>query len=195
MKKLKYGVGGSAVAVILAAVFAMEGDYSNHPSDPGGETMYGITVDVARAHGYKGEMKNLPRELAVSIYEKDYVTKPGFREIIDMSPAVGHKLVDAGVNAGTPRSSRWLQSSLNSLNRGGKDYATLAVDSKVGAGTANAYKQLQAKRGKIKACELVIKLIDAQQATHYMSLTKLSDFTVGWIDHRIGNVPLESCTQ
>ena len=30
-----------------------EGGYSSNPKDPGGETMYGITLRVARANGYR----------------------------------------------------------------------------------------------------------------------------------------------
>lgn len=40
---------------------------------------------------------------------------------------------------------------------------------------------------------MIIKLIDAQQGTYYMSLKRLSDFTVGWVDNRIGNVALSQC--
>ena len=44
-----------------------EGGYSNNPKDPGGETMWGITARVARAWGYSGPMKSLPRETAKQI--------------------------------------------------------------------------------------------------------------------------------
>lgn len=49
-----------------------EGGYSNNPLDPGGETMWGITKKVARAWGYTGEMRNLPRETAKLIAKKWY---------------------------------------------------------------------------------------------------------------------------
>lgn len=193
MKKLT--LGSATVAAVLAAVFAHEGGYVNDLRDPGGETNYGITVAVARDYGYTGPMRNLTKETASNIYLSNYINKPGYGELITLSPAVGQKVVDAAVNTGTARSSRWLQTALNSYSRGGLDYPQLTVDGKVGAGTNAAYAALQKKRGKVKACELVIKAIDTQQGQHYMSLTHLSQYTAGWMDNRVGNVPLSLCKE
>ena len=85
-------------------------------------------------------MKGLTQDMAADIYVDDYIVKPGFLEFASISPAITHKLVDAGVNTGTARPSKWLQESLNDLSRGGKDYPKIQVDGKVGAGTLNAYK-------------------------------------------------------
>ncbi|AHI60141.1 endolysin [Erwinia phage Ea9-2] len=193
-KKAVGGIGGVAAAII-AAVFAVEGGYVNDPKDPGGETNHGITKQVAQQNGYTGAMKDLTMEMAGSIYYKDYIEKPGFVPMIDVSPNVTWKLVDAGVNTGTARPSRWFQTGLNSLSRGGKDYPQINVDGKVGSGTIAAYKSLQKLRGKVKACELMLKSLDGQQLGYYMSLTNLSQYTVGWIDNRIGNVPYSNCQQ
>lgn len=182
-----------AVAFIVAAIFAVEGGYVFDPKDPGGETNHGVTKAVAIQSGYTGAMRDMPQETATNIYVTNYINKPGYGEIITLSPAVGQKLVDAGVNVGPDRSSRWFQTALNSLSRGGSDFPLSYVDGKVGVGTATTFSKLQAKRGKVKACELIIKLVDAQQAMHYVSLTKLSQYTPGWVDHRIGNVPLSRC--
>ncbi|MFV0357741.1 MAG: glycosyl hydrolase 108 family protein [Bacteroides thetaiotaomicron] len=170
-----------------------EGGYVNHPNDPGGETNYGITKNVAMANGYYGPMRDLPRDYAWSIYYDQYVKNPGYEVLLAHSPAVVEELVDTGVNTGVSRSSTWFQKALNSLNRGGKDYPMVTVDGKVGKQAVAAYAALERKRGRVKACEMVIKLVDAQQAAHYMSLSKLSDFTPGWVDHRIGNVNLDKC--
>lgn len=191
----KTATGAGIAAAIIAAVLSTEGGYVNDPKDPGGETNHGITKAVAVAYGYTGSMKDLDKDTATNIYVTNYINKPGYGDLITMSPAVGQKVVDAGVNAGTSRASLWLQSALNSLSRGGKDCPLLAADGKVGPGTINGYACLVKVRGKVKACELVIKLIDAQQANHYMSLTNLNQYTVGWVDHRIGNVPLSRCAE
>ena len=183
---------GAVVLAIIGGVFAVEQGYSNNPADPGGETNHGITVAVARQDGYTGPMRDLPKERAEAIYIQGYVARPGFEPIIAISPAVGQKLVDAGVNAGTSRASRWFQFALNHLSRGGQDYALVAVDGQIGAQSIAAYRALENKRGRVKACELAVKLIDAQQGTHYMSLNKPM-FIVGWADHRLGNVPLARC--
>lgn len=182
----------AATLAILAGVFAVEKGYVNNPADPGGETNHGITVAVARNDGYTGPMRELPKERAEAIYIRDYVSRPGFDRIIAMSPAVGEKLVDAGVNTGQAQSSRWFQRALNHLSRGGQDYALVTVDGQIGALSVAAYQSLERKRGRTKACELVLKLMDAQLGAHYMSLNKPM-FIVGWADHRLGNVPLARC--
>lgn len=188
------GVAGVLFAIVVA-VLGVEGGYSNNPKDPGGETNHGVTKAVAVENGYTASMKQMPVEVAVEIYTKQYADKPGFTPFAELSPAVAHKLIDSGVNTGTSRPSRWLQTSLNSLSRAGKDYPQIQVDGKVGPGTVAAYRGLVKVRGKVKACELVLKALDAQQGSYYLSLTHLSDFTVGWFDHRIGNVPLSRCKE
>lgn len=192
-KAQKVAGGAGVVGMILAAVFAAEGGYVNNPKDPGGETNMGITKKVAVSHGYTGPMKQLPKDLAASIYFEDYIRKPGYEPFVELSPAIAEELVDTGVNTGPARPSRWLQVALNALNRDGRDYPALVVDGRVGKATINAYQSLQRVRGKTKACQMVIKLLDAQQAMHYVSLTHLKTFTPGWIDNRISNVPLGHC--
>jgi len=182
------------VAAILAAVVHVEGGYSNHPKDPGGETNHGITQVVARANGYAGSMRHMRVSTALRIYEEQYISKPGFKPLIEIQPLVGYKLVDIGVNTGVRRASLWLQKSLNALSRGGRDYALIAVDGVVGPGTLAAYKALEAKRGKRLACELVIKALEGWQTSHYLSLN-MPEFTVGWLDKRVGNVDLTECTE
>lgn len=182
----------AAVLAIAAGVFVVEGGYSNNPADPGGETNHGVTERVARDHGYDGPMRDLPKETAQQIYIGSYVEDPGFHRVVAISPAVGEKLVDAGVNAGTGRSARWFQTALNQLSRGGADFPMVVVDGQIGAQTLAAYRALERKRGRAKACELVLKLLDAQQGAHYMSLNKPA-FIVGWADNRLGNVPPARC--
>lgn len=183
---------GAAVLAIVAGIFAVEGGYVNNPADPGGETNHGVTVQVARDAGYTGPMRELPKETAREIYTQRYVEQPGFQNIIAISPAVGEKLVDAGVNAGVWRSAHWFQTALNHLSRGGADFPLVAVDGQIGTKTLAAYQALERKRGRIKACELTLKLLDVQQGAHYMSLAKPM-FVVGWTDNRLGNVPLARC--
>lgn len=193
--KKTVATGGGVAAAIIAAVLSLEGGYVNDPRDPGGETNHGVTVNVARASGYTGAMVDLDKNTATNIYVTNYINKPGYGDLITLSPAVGQKVVDAGVNTGTSRSSLWLQNALNALNRGNGKCPVIAADGKVGKGTIDAYRCLVSVRGKVKACELTIKLVDAQQANHYMSLTHMPQYTVGWVDHRIGNVPLSRCAE
>src|SRR5690625_1688136 len=51
------------VKQIIDDIIRVEGAYSNNPADKGGETMYGITVSVARANGYSGRSEEHTSEL------------------------------------------------------------------------------------------------------------------------------------
>lgn len=85
-----------------------EGGYSNNPRDTGGETMYGITLAVARRHGYTGAMKALDIEFAKAIYKKDYW--PAYLESLPYTLA--YQLFDSNVNSGTSQTTLWLQRAL-----------------------------------------------------------------------------------
>ena len=183
----------TAILAIILGVLSLEGGYVNHPSDPGGETNWGITKQTAKEHGYVGPMVNLPRETAIDIYAESYVYKPNFSAVIEISEPVGTKLVDAGVNVGHSRSSRWYQQALNSFSRGCKDYPCISVDGRIGPGTLSAHRSLKSKRGNALSCKLLIRSLDAQQGSHYLSLHALQEFNVGWFSHRIGNISEDLC--
>lgn len=192
MKKL---VTSALIGSVLASIIYVEGGYTNDPDDAGGETKYGVTAQVAREYGYTGAMEDLTKEEATKIYTELYVNEPGFDKVFEVSPAVGHKLIDAGVNVGTMRVSDWFQETLNKYSRDGKDYPKVAVDGKVGNLTVTAFQSLIKKRGEVKACELVLKALDGYQTTYYLNLSRYAKYTVGWIDNRIGNVPLSQCKE
>jgi lysozyme family protein len=86
-----------------------EGSYSDHAADPGGKTMYGITELVAREVGYRGNMNELPLDLAKRIYLERY-WKPISAD--DLPPAIRYAVFDAAVNSGTGQSIIWLQRAL-----------------------------------------------------------------------------------
>ncbi len=186
------------IVAVVGSVVAVEGGYVNDPNDAGGETNHGITAAVARKNGYQGPMQALPIEKAREIYATTYVVAPGFDAVLAKSPAVGSKLVDIGVNAGQSRAARWFQQSLNDLSRGGRDFPMVAVDGAIGSRSMQTYTALDQRRGRVKACELTLKLLDGYQTAHYTALAKgpaNSSFLVGWLDHRIGNVPLSRCAE
>lgn len=191
-KSVKYP---SAILAIILGVLAVEGGYVDHPSDPGGETNKGITKTTAEEHGYTDSMEDLPDEVAIDIYAQTYVYKPRFNEVTEISEPVGAKLIDAGVNVGPSRAARWYQTSLNSFSRNCKDYPCIEVDGIVGPNTLAAHRALIIKRGNALSCKLMLRSLDVQQGHHYLSLTNLQDFTVGWFSHRIGNVPEELCDE
>ena len=86
-----------------------EGGYANHRDDPGGETMWGVTARVARANGYTGDMRDLPRDKAKSIYLAKYWAPLRADEL---PSAVRFDVFDAAVNSGTAQAAQWLQSAV-----------------------------------------------------------------------------------
>lgn len=90
----------------FTALLKHEGGYSDHPSDPGGKTRYGITEAVARAVGYRGDMRELPLDLAKRIYKDRYWDAVRADEL----PAeVRYAVFDAAVNSGPRQAILWLQ--------------------------------------------------------------------------------------
>jgi lysozyme family protein len=91
-------------------LLGVERGYSNNPADPGGETMWGVTVAVARAHGYEGAMKDMPQDFAKSIYAASYWAPIKADQLPD---AIRFDIFDAAVNSGTNQAVRWMQQALN----------------------------------------------------------------------------------
>lgn len=194
------GALGAAVALIMSATFDNEGGYVNHPKDPGGATNNGVTERVARAAGYRGDMRSFPKHCtgpvticADSIYFEQYIKRPGFLPVIEADPAVGGELVDSAVNFGPPRPSCWFQQTINELHF----LKPLKVDCKIGSKTVLAYRDLQDHYGKVDACVRTLNGLDAKQRAEYDRLVrvnpKLRAFYKGWIAHRIGNIDRKTC--
>lgn len=83
-----------------------EGGFSNHPNDPGGATMYGVTEAVARAEGYTGPMQDLTLDFAKSVYRKRYWDACRCDQMPD---PLRYSLFDAAVNSGPGQAIKWLQ--------------------------------------------------------------------------------------
>ncbi len=126
------------VSELIDALIEREGGYADHPADKGGPTRFGITEAVARAHGYGGAMRELPREEAAAIYTRLYWLRPRFDEVAQRSARVAAELLDTGVNMGPAVAVTFLQRALTALNRNGQDYPDLVPDGRVGPTTLTA---------------------------------------------------------
>ena len=87
-----------------ADLLGNEGGYSNNPSDPGGETNWGVTARVARAHGYTGPMRDLPEATAKQIAKVEYWDR---FQCDQLSDVLAFQVLDAAYNGGFP--VQWLQ--------------------------------------------------------------------------------------
>lgn len=164
---------------ILAGVLANEGGYVFDPNDAGGETNFGITKAVARANGYTGAMKDLPRAMAIEIYRAKYIIAPGFGLVGNLSMPIAAEMVDTGVNMGPSIAGRFLQRALNGLGD-----ALLTVDGNVGPATLAALKAFLAKRGK-EGEKRLLALLNAEQGVRYLELaegrSQNRTFLYGWL--------------
>jgi lysozyme family protein len=92
-----------------------EGGFSDHAADPGGKTRYGVTEAVAREVGYKGDMRELPLDLAKRIYRDKYWDSVKAEEL---PPAIRYAVFDGAVNSGPGQSIKWLQRAIGATDDG-----------------------------------------------------------------------------
>lgn len=180
-----YGLTKEQRRYLLEYIFLVEGGYFNHPNDPGGETMYGIIKTEARANGYNGAMRDLPREVACEIYLRKYWKNNGLMKI--ESFIVGLCIFDFFVNSGS-RGATIAQETVNAVytNRTGSvqfgksaDAAGLkpiAVDGQMGDKTFEAINKIPPF--------VFISIYNVLQEDKYEDLMrnngKLRSFDKGW---------------
>ncbi|MGQ7939067.1 glycoside hydrolase family 108 protein [Paraburkholderia sp. D1E] len=167
----------------IDALIGREGGYSNNAADAGGETMWGITVAVARGFCYTGPMRDMPRSTAVQIYRSRYWSQPKFDLVDAVSPTLADKLFDIGVNAGQVTGVRFLQRALNVLNQNQRAFADIAVDGGIGAMTIAALKAFLAARGA-DGHRVLLGMVTAQQSVYYIECAEKrvenETFEYGW---------------
>lgn len=166
-----------------------EGGYADHPADRGGPTNFGITQAVARANGYTGNMRRLPRATAAAIYRRLYWTRPRFDEVAVHAPRLAAEMFDTGANMGPKVAVDFLQRALNGLNRGGRDFADIRVDGMIGPATLCALTAFMRTRGAAGEAVL-LKAVEALQGERYLRLAETRPaneaFLYGWLANRIG---------
>jgi len=107
-----------------------EGGYSDNPTDPGGKTRWGVTERVARARGYKGDMRELPQAFA-----KEVVYRPDYWNAMkaDQLPAsIRFDVFDAAVNSGPGQAAKWLQRAAGVKDDGVIGPVTIAAATALG---------------------------------------------------------------
>jgi lysozyme family protein len=175
---------------LIDALIDREGGYVDHLADRGGPTCFGITEAVARAHGYAGAMRQLPREEAAAIYRRLYWTRPRFDQLSSRSPRIAAELFDTGVNMGPAVAATFLQRALTALNRNGTDYPDLVPDGRIGPATLAALDSFMAVRGGSSGQTVLLRALEALQGERYLRLAERRPaneaFLYGWLANRIG---------
>jgi len=146
-----------------------EGGYVDNPSDPGGETMYGVTKRVASQYGYTGSMKNLPLETAKSIAKKEYWDAHRCDEV---PYQIAFQIFDTAYNGGYP--DKWTQMAIGSRASG-----KLSDEDIQKINSMDIYK--------------VVMLFNAYRLMYYTSLKKsFKVFGGGWANRIAHNMLLGS---
>jgi lysozyme family protein len=174
---------------LVDGLIEREGGFVSHPADKGGPTCFGITEAVARAHGYAGPIRQLPREEAARIYKRLYWLRPGLDQVASRSVAVAGELFDTGVNMGPAVAATFLQRALTALNRNGQDYSDLTPDGRIGSQTLAALDAFLKVRGA-NGETVLLRALEALQGERYLRLAERRPaneaFLYGWLANRIG---------
>ena len=179
------------VDALIDGLIEREGGYVSHPADKGGPTCFGITEAVARAQGYGGPMRQLPRDEAGAMYKRLYWSRPGFDRIAGRSVTLASELFDTGVNMGPAVAVTFLQRALTALNRNGQDYPDLVPDGRIGTQTLAALDAFLGVRGS-GGETILLRALEALQGERYLRLAERRPaneaFLYGWLANRVGEV-------
>lgn len=111
----------------LDHVLKHEGGWADHPKDPGGATMKGVTLATYRRHFGKNKSKRALRNISDDelgqIYRAGYWDKC---QCDKLPSGVDYAVFDAAVNSGPGRSAKWLQAAVGAKQDGGIGPRTLA---------------------------------------------------------------------
>jgi lysozyme family protein len=143
-----------------------EGGYVNHPSDPGGETNWGITKRVAMAFGWVGDMRYLTRETAKQIAYQQYWLAA---QCDKLAGPLAFQMLDAAFNHGIGNATRFLQRA-----------AGVADDGRVGPVTL-------AKLAQMEVNDVLLRF-NAERLEFYTKLSTWPTFSKGWALRVVGNL-------
>jgi lysozyme family protein len=147
----------------LPLLLAHEGGYSNHPSDPGGPTNFGITIFDYRKYVKPGATAADVRAMTVGEAKQIYRARYWDAQRCDELPAgLDYAVFDYGVNSGVGRSAKVLRRLL-----GLPDRPVTISDDVIGATHA------------VDAMTLVGKICD-ERLQFLRSLRIWPVFGVGW---------------
>lgn len=118
----------STYDMALARVLRHEGGYTNHPSDPGGPTNFGITIHDYRRYidrsGKAADVRNMKLADAAKIYRARYWDA---LRCDDLPAGLDYAVFDYGVNSGIGRAARVMRRLMGLSAGDAMNDATLAA--------------------------------------------------------------------
>lgn len=172
----------------------LEGGYANNKNDKGGETYRGIArniwpnwpgwkiVDAAKAAQNFPESldeNEMLQQLIHSFYRVEFWNEINGDLITNID--VAKEVYDNAVNLGVGTSTKYLQRSLNVLNRNQIKYDDVVVDGDIGKKTIVAIDQCI----KVNGVKRLVNVINAFQVKHYLELMEKNptqEEFVGWLN-------------
>jgi lysozyme family protein len=158
--------------IALAETLSHEGGYANHPDDPGGVTMRGVTKKTwARWTGRKvkevsdEEMRSLSIDQIMPLYHAWYWSPVRADEL---PGGLDFVVFDISVNSGPGRAVRMLQKAVNELGR-----IHIQVDGMMGPKTLSA-------ASKINVFDLINE-VGNTRLWFYFDLSTFRTFGKGWM--------------
>lgn len=103
----------------LAHTLQHEGGWADHPADPGGATMRGVTLATFRA--FKGRAASKDELRAISDADLRAIYRRQYWDLIkgdDLPAGLDLVAFDAAVNSGPARGAKWLQRALGVADDG-----------------------------------------------------------------------------
>ena len=170
----------------------IEGGYANDPDDAGGETYRGIArrfhpnwqgwviIDSLKANANFAKMldsDNRLQDLVKEFYFNEFWNKTGCASIDDQ--ALANEIYDNAVNMGISQSIKYLQKTLNILNRNQAAYPDIAVDGSLGPASRQAYSACV----KANGAKMVLNVLNGYQMKHYLELMEKdpkNEKYIGW---------------
>jgi lysozyme family protein len=143
-------------------VIVYEGGYVNHPKDPGGPTNLGITQQTLSS--YLGRKASIADVKALTKAKVQPIYKKRFWDVLrcdELPGGVDLAVYDFGVNSGTSRAARYLQSVVG-----------VPQDGQIGPQTIAACNRYSAQE--------VVKKLVAKRRGFLMGLKIWKTFGVGW---------------
>lgn len=117
-------------AKALSLVLKHEGGWSDHPSDPGGATMRGVTLATFRRYvkpnATKDDLRKITDQQIATVYRRQYWDAVAGAELPD---GIDYAVFDFAVNSGPARAAQYLQKVVG-----------VAQDGKIGPATLKATK-------------------------------------------------------
>jgi lysozyme family protein len=149
----------------LQHVLKSEGGWSDHPADPGGATMRGVTLETYRRykmnpHITKDQLRRITDEEVADIYKVGYWDKC---RCYDLPSGIDFLVFDMAVNAGVGRSSKLLQETVG-----------VSADGVIGPITIAAANAADT--------ELLIERFSQLKEAFYRSLPTFGTFGNGWLN-------------